>query len=74
MRPFALLAALSLALVSCAAAPVQAPAPSGQGLPVREVTVFKDGHAYVLREKAVSGADSGAVVLDELPTPVLGTF
>lgn len=43
-------------------------------LPVREVTVFKDGHAYVVREMPLPADANGTVVLDELPAPVLGTF
>lgn len=43
-------------------------------LPVREVTIFKDGHALVLREGPVDVGDDGSVVLDTLPVPVLGTF
>ena len=46
------------------------PSPS---LPVREVTVFKDGHAYVLHEGKMP-VENGQVVLDYLPTPMLGTF
>ncbi|MBK8098246.1 MAG: hypothetical protein IPK26_14135 [Planctomycetes bacterium] len=42
-------------------------------LPVREVTVFKDGHAYLIREAPLPDG-AGAIVLDELPVPVLGTF
>jgi hypothetical protein len=43
-------------------------------LPVREVTVFKDGHAFVLHEGKAATNDDGDVVLDYLPTPVMGTF
>jgi len=43
-------------------------------LPVREVTVFKDGHAFVLRETTRPADAAGRIVLDELPEPVLGTF
>jgi hypothetical protein len=43
-------------------------------LPVREVTVFKDGHAFVLHESTLPTNSSGHAVLDYLPTPVLGTF
>ncbi len=43
-------------------------------LPVREVTVFKDGHAFVLHEGVVPADAEGDVVLDDLPAPVLGTF
>ena len=72
MLPATLIAALAGA---CLAA---APAPAGEGalarLPVKEVTVFKDGHAFVLREgKALTGAD-GNVTLDDLPTPIIGAF
>jgi len=42
-------------------------------LPVREVTIFKDGHAFVTHEGKLEVKD-GAVVLDYLPEPVLGTF
>ena len=71
-------AVLNLLLNSCAIAHAQAPTAaaslSPSTLPVREVTVFKDGHAYVVREAPLPEAASGRVVLDELPTPVLGTF
>lgn len=43
-------------------------------MPVREVTVFKDGHAFVLHEGEMPTEDGGNVVIDQLPTPVLGTF
>lgn len=43
-------------------------------LPVKEVTVFKDGHAYVLHEGALSTDAKGNVLLDTLPSPVMGTF
>ena len=43
-------------------------------LPVREVTVFKDGHAFVLHEGALPVDAAGELVLDNLPTPVVGTF
>ncbi|HOA72526.1 MAG TPA: hypothetical protein PL151_01535 [Phycisphaerae bacterium] len=34
-------------------------------LPIREVTVFKDGHAFVLREGRVTVDESGRAVLDD---------
>ena len=43
-------------------------------LPVREVTVFKDGHAYVLHEGELLTDENGDVLLESLPAPVLGTF
>jgi len=43
-------------------------------MPVKEVTVFKDGHAFLLHEGEMPVDDAGNVVMDYLPTPVLGTF
>jgi hypothetical protein len=43
-------------------------------LPIKEVTVFKDGHAFVLHEGKAATDARGDVVLDYLPAPVLGTF
>jgi len=43
-------------------------------MPVKEVTVFKDGHAFVLHEGRMTTDASGNVVLDNLPNPVIGTF
>jgi hypothetical protein len=43
-------------------------------LPIREVTVFKDGHAFVVHRGSAATDGSGNVVLEELPRPVLGTF
>ncbi|MBX7256625.1 MAG: hypothetical protein K1Y02_09715 [Candidatus Hydrogenedentes bacterium] len=43
-------------------------------IPVTEVTVFKDGHAFVAHEGVVKTDSDGNVALDYLPTPVLGTF
>lgn len=59
------------------AAPLPAaplPAADLDPLPVREVTVFKDGHAFVLREGDLRADAEGRVVLERLPVPVLGTF
>jgi len=61
------LAVCSLALLSGFA--------SGEtDLPIREVTVFKDGHAMVIRSGVAATNEAGDVVLEELPLPVLGTF
>src|SRR6476469_6472753 len=43
-------------------------------MPVKEVTVFKDGHAFLLHSGKMPTDDKGNVVLDALPQPVLGTF
>ena len=43
-------------------------------MPVKEVTLFKDGHAFVLQSGRMATNEAGDVVLDRLPSPVLGTF
>ncbi|GIV20458.1 MAG: hypothetical protein KatS3mg023_2209 [Armatimonadota bacterium] len=43
-------------------------------LPVKELVVFKDGHAYVIHEGEMPTDERGNVVMDYLPAPVLGTF
>ncbi len=43
-------------------------------MPAREITVFKDGHAFILHEGEMPTDSGGNVVLDYLPTPVIGTF
>jgi hypothetical protein len=55
----------------CLAAPDDTPITK---LPVREITVFKDGHTFLMREGTVPTDSAGNVTLDELPNPVLGTF
>jgi hypothetical protein len=43
-------------------------------MPVKEITIFKDGHAFVLHEGKMPTDAAGNVLLDHLPTPVIGTF
>lgn len=43
-------------------------------LPVKEVTIFKDGHAVINQEGQVGVNPGGEVFLDNLPAPLLGTF
>lgn len=43
-------------------------------LPVKEITVFKDGHAFLLHEGNLPTDASGNVLIDHLPAPVIGTF
>ena len=43
-------------------------------LPVKEITVFKDGHAFVAHEGKLPTDEQGNVLMDYLPTPVVGTF
>jgi hypothetical protein len=65
----ALVAAAGPAEAAEPAAPLSALA----RMPVKEVTVFKDGHAYVVHQGTMP-TENGNVLLDLLPTPVLGTF
>src|SRR5215831_16995858 len=43
-------------------------------LPIKEITVFKDGHAFVLHEGSLPTDEAGNVVMDYLPAPILGAF
>jgi hypothetical protein len=43
-------------------------------MPVKEITVFKDGHALVVHEGEMQTDADGSVQMDYLPTPVIGTF
>ena len=50
------------------------PAAALTRMPIKEVTVFKDGHAFVVHQGRLPVDAKGHVVLARLPTPVLGTF
>jgi hypothetical protein len=43
-------------------------------MPVKELTVFKDGHAFVLHEGRMPTDAAGNVQMDYLPTPIMGAF
>jgi hypothetical protein len=45
-----------------------------ENMPVKEITVFKDGHALVLHNGKMPTDESGNVVMDYLPSPVIGAF
>jgi hypothetical protein len=49
-------------------------AAAASGIPIQEVTIFKDGHAFVLHEGPTATNQQGEVELEQLPTPVIGTF
>ncbi|KAA3615194.1 MAG: hypothetical protein DWQ01_00280 [Planctomycetota bacterium] len=71
MSEFLLLFLLGLGQV----APAQISAHgSDQEMPVREITVFKDGHAFLIREGQMPVDKDGVLQLQDLPQPVLGTF
>ena len=65
---------LGLLSAEVAAADKAAALPTLGRLPVKEITVFKDGHAFVAQEGTLATDPAGNVVLDQLPTPVVGTF
>jgi len=66
--------ALAQALTLAAAAEKAAPLSTFGKLPIKEVTVFKDGHAFVAHEGEMPVDEHGNVVMDYLPAPVIGTF
>ncbi len=68
------LSLLAIALANTARAEPAAALSAMAKMPVKEVTVFKDGHAYVIHEGRMPVDDAGNVTLDLLPNPVLGTF
>lgn len=75
----AALAALAVASMFLAPRPAAAEGPASPASPsgmlkVREVSVFKDGHAYLVRHGKVPVGPDGDVVLENLPRPLLGTF
>ena len=43
-------------------------------MPVKEITIFKDGHAFLMHQGRMPVDAAGNVVMDYLPSPVLGTF
>ena len=62
------------ATMTCPAFSSDATVHSLAHMPVKEVTVFKDGHALLIHEGLMPLTASGDVVLEDLPKPVLGTF
>lgn len=62
-----------LLVVVCLAAAASWSIPA-HAMPVREITVFKDGHVFVVREGAMPTDADGTVSLQDLPTPLIGTF
>ena len=70
-----LFVAIGIAATSAVAGSDEAPPLSALArMPVREVTVFKDGHAWVLHQGRMPTDAGGNVLMDYLPAPVLGTF
>ena len=61
-------------LASAAPADKAAPLSALVQMPVKEITVFKDGHALVLHEGQMPTDDQGDVLMDYLPQPIMGAF
>ena len=63
-------------ILLCGSLFAQAPTPykALARMPVKEVTVFKDGHAFLLHGGRMPVDETGNVVMDYLPNPVIGTF
>jgi hypothetical protein len=72
MKNWIVLASLSALIAAASPAPIRGGDLSR--MPVKEVTVFKDGHAFVLQEGSLAVGSGGDVTLDHLAAPVLGTF
>jgi hypothetical protein len=66
--------ALILSLGTALTTALVARADSLTRMPVKEITVFKDGHALLIHEGLMSTASDGSVIVENLPRPVLGTF
>src|SRR6516225_9340588 len=74
MIPRPLISIATLLIATAAFADEAAPLSALARMPVREVTVFKDGHALMLHSGKMPVEPSGDVLMDYLPVPVLGTF
>lgn len=70
----ALLAMIVALTTAVAWAERAAPMSALANMPVKEITVFKDGHSFVLHTGKMPTDEHGNVVMDYLPTPVIGTF
>jgi len=70
----ALAAMMGFVLPGAASAEEPHPAGALTKMPVKEVSVFKDGHAFCLHTGRLPLDQTGNVVMDYLPAPVLGAF
>lgn len=75
MRPSRVIAGLLTLLASAPALALQSPKLGALArMPIKEVTVFKDGHALMVHEGRLPVQQDGTILMDYLPLPVLGTF
>src|SRR2546423_1088364 len=70
----AFLAFISLNSFTLSAAEKAEPLTTFAQWPIKERTVFKDGHAFVAHEGRLPTDDQANVKMDSLPSPVFGTF
>jgi len=70
----ALVSVAALTLPAAVTVDKAAPSSTFGKLPIKELTVFKDGHAFVAHEGRMPTDEHGNVVMDYLPAPVIGTF
>ncbi|MBL8151601.1 MAG: hypothetical protein JNN15_16875, partial [Blastocatellia bacterium] len=68
------LACFSLVLLLLVCSTTSAQSSPAAKIPIKEVSIFKDGHAFVLHEGSMPTTTSGEVILDHLPSPILGSF
>jgi len=70
-----LVVSVVLAFVACPVWSEQAaPLSALARMPVKEITIFKDGHVFAMHQGKMPTDGEGNVLMDYLPTPVLGTF
>ncbi|MBN2161871.1 MAG: hypothetical protein JXR25_09830 [Pontiellaceae bacterium] len=65
---------LILLAAVCGVATARAADSTPARMPIREITVFKDGHTFIQHSGRMPVDADGNIVMDYLPAPVLGTF
>jgi hypothetical protein len=71
---FVSIAAMSLTFSILAETSAASPETTFARMPIKEVSIFKDGHAFVLHEGTMPADANGNVTIDYLPRPIIGTF
>lgn len=74
MKKITIITLIALLAAGSATARQAAPLKGLAEMKIKEVTVFKDGHVFVLHSGKMPVNSSGKVVMDYLPAPVLGTY
>src|SRR5881394_2605508 len=71
---FFLVTLMASPIISAPSVELAAPLSTLGKLPVREITVFKDGHVFVGHQGTMPVDTGGNVTMDYLPVPIIGTF